>query len=114
MCEKLTWRWLFCFIVALQTKRTFYKHRDNNMFPTFSYSLGLALTQLPFSLIEALLYSVCVYFITNLSLTAADFFIFALIAWSASNCLAGLYRLVAYVSPTSKLLVFKFRMKKNN
>lgn len=51
------------------TKRVFYKHRDNNFFPSWSYVCGMALVQVPQSTLEALLYTVTVYFLANLTRT---------------------------------------------
>ena len=47
----------------------FYKHRDNNFFPAWSYVWGMVLVQLPQSTLEAVVYSVTVYFLTNLTRT---------------------------------------------
>ncbi|GAB4819215.1 hypothetical protein N2152v2_006261 [Parachlorella kessleri] len=86
--------------LVFSTKRVFYKHRDNNFFPAWSYVCGMVLVQLPQSTMESIVYSVTVYFLANLTRTASNFFIFLLITWTASNCLAGLVRLVAYCSST--------------
>ncbi|PUZ67481.1 hypothetical protein GQ55_3G438700 [Panicum hallii var. hallii] len=47
---------------------TFYKHRDQRFFRTSSYVFAHCVTNLPQAFIEALLYSVCVYFLAGLTM----------------------------------------------
>ena len=82
------------------TKRVFYKHRDNHFFPSWSYVVSLAISQVPASTAESILYALVVYFISGLTRTVSCFFIFLLVTWSASNSLASLFRLIAYFTPS--------------
>lgn len=84
---------------VFNTKGVFYKHRDNHFFPSWSYAVALAVSQLPSSTSESILYTLTVYFISGLTREASNFFIFLLITWSCSNALAGVFRLLAYVTP---------------
>ena len=84
---------------VFNTKRVFYKHRDNRFFPTWSYVVGLMLAQVLPSTIESLLFTLVVYFISGLTKSASCFFIFMLVTWSSSNCVAGMFRLIAYITP---------------
>ncbi|KDD76344.1 ABC-2 type transporter, partial [Helicosporidium sp. ATCC 50920] len=86
--------------LVFSTKRVFFKHRDAKFFSASSYVAGLVLTQVPSSTIESIAFAVIVYFMVNFYRAAGTFFIYLLVAWSASNCLAGLFRLVAYFVPT--------------
>jgi len=54
---------------VLFLRRVFYKQRDANYFGSMSYALGLLLTQVPQSTLEAVLFSVIVYFLSNLTRT---------------------------------------------
>ena len=56
----------------LQIERlpTFFKHRDNNFFPTWAFVIPTSLTRLPASLLEATVYTVIVYFAAPLSIDA--------------------------------------------
>jgi ABC-type multidrug transport system ATPase subunit len=85
------------------TKRVFYKQRDNYFYPSWSYSVSLLFSQVLPSTAESLLYSLVVYWISGLTRTASNFFIFWVIIWSTSNCLAGLFRLIAYMVPSMVL-----------
>ena len=84
---------------VFNTKGVFYKHRDNHFFPSWSYSVAHAISQVPSSTAESILYSLSVYWISGLTRSAGNFFIFLLITWSCSNSLAGVFRLLAYVTP---------------
>ena len=85
---------------VFNTKRVFYKQRDNHFFPSWSYVVGLLLAQVLPSTVESVLFTLVVYFISGLTRSAANFFIFMLVAWSSSNCLAGMFRLIAYFTPS--------------
>ena len=84
---------------VFNTKRVFYKQRDNHFFPSWAYVVGLLLAQVVPSTLESVLFAVVVYFISGLTRTVSRFFIYLLVTWSSSNCLAGLFRLIAYVAP---------------
>lgn len=81
-------------------KRIFYKQRDNNFYPPAAFSVGLTVTQIPQSFLEAVIFSLSLYWIAGLTRTAENFFIYFLVCFSASNCLAALFRLYAYGSKT--------------
>jgi ABC-type multidrug transport system ATPase subunit len=82
------------------TKRIFYKQRDNHFYPSWSYVISLLLSQVPPSTAESILFSLVLYWISGLTRTASNFFIYWLVVWSASNCLAGMFRLIAYLVPS--------------
>ncbi|KAL4527487.1 hypothetical protein Ndes2526B_g08823 [Nannochloris sp. 'desiccata'] len=82
------------------TKRVFYKQRDNHFYPPWSYSISLLLSQVLPSTAESILFSLVLYWISGMTRTASNFFIFWLVIWSASNCLAGMFRLIAYLAPS--------------
>lgn len=84
---------------VFNTKAVFYKHRDNKFFPSWAYAVAHLVAQVPSSTAESVLFSITVYWISGLYRSAGNFFIFLLITWSCSNCLAGLFRLLAYMSP---------------
>lgn len=85
---------------VFMTKRCFYKQRDNKMFPSFAYVMAQLITQMPQSTIEAVVFSLLVYWISGLTREATRFFVYLLLTWSSSNCLAGLFRLIGSVMPS--------------
>ena len=84
---------------VFNTKGVFYKHRDNHFFPPYAFSVSHAISQVPSSTAESILYSICVYWISGMTRTAGNFFIFLLITWSCSNSFASIFRFMAYVTP---------------
>lgn len=82
------------------TKDVFFKQRDANMYPPWTYVISLLLAQVPSATVESILFSVVLYFISGLTRTAANFFTFLLVAWSSANSLAGVFRLIAYIAPS--------------
>jgi len=85
---------------VFETKRVFYKQRDNHFFPTWSYVVSLVFAQVPASTFESILFSIVIYFISGLTRTPGNFFTFLAIIWSASNCFAALVRMIAFFVPT--------------
>lgn len=85
---------------VFSTKAVFYKQRDNRFFPSWSYSLVHLVAHIPASLAETLLFSASLYWIAGLENSAGNFFIFYVVTWSCSNCLAGIFRFIAYISNT--------------
>ena len=61
--------------MALQIQRlpTFFKHRDNNFFPTWTYILPISITRIPASLLEATIFTVVTYFAVPLSIDAGRY-----------------------------------------
>ena len=84
---------------VFNTKNVFYKHRENKFFPPWAFALANLVAQLPSSTAESILFSLTVYWISGLTRTAGQFFVFLLVTWSCSNTLAGVFRLLAYTTP---------------
>ena len=55
---------------------TFYKHRRMQFFPAWAYTVPGAILRIPFSLVDATIFTLIVYFPTGLAPTASRFFIF--------------------------------------
>lgn len=85
---------------AFLSKSTFYKQRDNHLFPAWNYSVAQVIMQMPQSTMESVVFSLVVYWISGLTRTASNFFIYLLVTWSSSNCLAGLFRMIGYSGST--------------
>ena len=84
---------------VFNTKNVFYKHRENKFFPPWAFALANLVSQVPSSTAESILFSVTTYWISGLTRTAGQFFVFLLVTWSCSNCLAGVFRLLAFTTP---------------
>ena len=55
---------------------TFYKHRRMQFFPAWAFTVPGAILRIPFSLVDATIYTLIVYFPTGLAPTPGRFFIF--------------------------------------
>jgi ABC-type multidrug transport system ATPase subunit/ABC-type multidrug transport system permease subunit len=86
--------------MVFETKRVFFKQRDNNFYPAWSYSSGMTITQIPQSFMESVLFAVVVYWIAGLTSSASNFFIYWFVCFSSSNCFAALFRCFAYGAPS--------------
>ncbi|KAI3428353.1 hypothetical protein D9Q98_006733 [Chlorella vulgaris] len=86
--------------LVFANKRVFYKHRDNNFFPPAAYVGSFVLTQIPQSVIECIIYSLGVYWISGLTRTAGNYFVFVVVTFSISNAMASFYRLIAFTVPS--------------
>ena len=56
--------------MQIQRLPTFFKHRDNNFFPTWTYILPISITRIPASLLEATIFTLVSYFAVPLSIDA--------------------------------------------
>lgn len=54
--------------ITLAHKSVFHKHLYNQFFPSLSYAWAMAITQMPFSLAEATIYTLTTYLMAGLSL----------------------------------------------
>jgi hypothetical protein len=85
---------------AQLAKPVFLKQRDNQLFPSWAFALTQVITQLPQSTVESIVWSSIVYWIVGLTPTASCFFVYLLVVWSASNCMASLFRLFGFAGKT--------------
>jgi ABC-2 type transporter len=58
--------------ITVERKAVFYKQRDNNFFPAWSYALPLMLMDLPILFLEVLPYCILVYWIAGFAATAGQ------------------------------------------
>ena len=86
--------------IVFATKRVFYKHRDARLFPPGALAAANTLQALPIGAVEAILYACVVYFFAGLTVEAGRFFMFMALIFSASACMGGVFRLLAYAAPS--------------
>ncbi|KAK2076776.1 hypothetical protein QBZ16_005002 [Prototheca wickerhamii] len=85
--------------IVFATKRVFFKHRDDRLFPSWAYVLSFLLTQLVPSTLETIMFCVPAYFLVDFYRSAGRFFTFLFIAWSGSNAQASMVRLLGFCTP---------------
>jgi ABC-type multidrug transport system ATPase subunit len=86
--------------IVFATKRVFYKHRDARLFPPGALAAANTLQALPIGVVEAVFFSCVVYFFAGLTVEAGRFFMFMALIFSASACMGGVFRLLAYAAPS--------------
>lgn len=89
--------------IVSTTKRAFFKHRDDRLFPSWAYVTSFVLTQLVPSTMESILFCIPTYFLVDFYRSPGRFFTFLLIAWSGSNAQGAFIRLIAYCTPDSTI-----------
>ncbi|GAX74480.1 hypothetical protein CEUSTIGMA_g1929.t1 [Chlamydomonas eustigma] len=78
----------------------FFKQRSMQMFPAWAFSFPAAVLRLPFSLVDATLFTLIIYFPTGLAPSAGRFFIFWGFHILFSQCAVGMFRFISAVGRT--------------
>ncbi|XP_071737932.1 ABC transporter G family member 31-like [Rutidosis leptorrhynchoides] len=76
----------------------FYKQRDNNFYPAWAWSLSSWILRVPYSLVEAVVWSIIVYYSVGLSPNPARFFRFMFVLFAIHQMALGLFRTLAAVA----------------
>ncbi|GIL42549.1 hypothetical protein Vafri_515 [Volvox africanus] len=85
--------------VTMATRGVWFKHRAAYFYPPWCHAVGANLAQAPASMIDALVYSIIIYFMVGFHTSAGQFFLFYLVMASFSICCNVLFRLIAYCAP---------------
>ena len=72
----------------------FFKQRSMQLYPAWAFTLPAAVMRLPFSLLDATLFSVIMYFPTGLALTPGRFFVFWVFHILFSQCGVTMFRFI--------------------
>ncbi|KAK9861391.1 hypothetical protein WJX84_002559, partial [Apatococcus fuscideae] len=78
----------------------FYKQRDDLFYPAIAGVLPTTLLRIPYSIVESLVFTGIVYYVTGLEPTASRFLIFWLILLLIHQMSVGLFRLAGWVGRT--------------
>ncbi|KAK9998376.1 hypothetical protein SO802_017979 [Lithocarpus litseifolius] len=76
----------------------FYKQRDNFFHPAWAWSISSWILRVPYSIIEAVVWSCVVYFTVGFAPGAGRFFRYMLILFSIHQMALGLFRMMASIS----------------
>jgi hypothetical protein len=85
------------------TRRVFFKHRDNLFFRSFTYVVSMTVTQIPVTILETFLYTIPVFFLANLYPSAESYFTLWLICFITSCALGSTFRSIAAFSKVTHL-----------
>ncbi|KAJ9565282.1 hypothetical protein OSB04_001248 [Centaurea solstitialis] len=76
----------------------FYKQRDNNFYPAWAWSISSWILRVPYSAVEAVVWSVIVYYSVGFSPSAGRFFRYVFVLFSMHQMALGLFRTLAAVA----------------
>mmetsp|Transcript_4643 Transcript_4643/g.13342 ORF Transcript_4643/g.13342 Transcript_4643/m.13342 type:complete len:1521 (-) Transcript_4643:659-5221(-) len=86
--------------VTLQQKSVFYKQRGNNFFQPSIWAVSMAVTQVPWALVECVIYSLIVYFFVDFFHGPGYFFCFFMLCILGILVMSSFFRLLAAVAPS--------------
>ncbi|KAJ1956832.1 ATP-binding cassette transporter snq2, partial [Linderina pennispora] len=84
---------------AVASREVVYKHKSFAMYHPAALSLAQTIVDIPFMVVQILVFSCILYWATGLSRTAGQFFAFMLFLLAGCLCLTGFFRLIGNVSP---------------
>nr|XP_043635485.1 ABC transporter G family member 31 [Erigeron canadensis] len=76
----------------------FYKQRDNNFYPAWAWSVSSWILRVPYSFIEAVVWSLIVYYSVGFSPSVGRFFRYVFVLFSIHQMALGLFRTLAAVA----------------
>ncbi|KAJ1649609.1 ATP-binding cassette transporter snq2, partial [Coemansia sp. RSA 25] len=84
---------------AITGREVVYKHKSFAMYHPAALSFAQTVVDIPFMILQIIVFSCILYFATGLERTAAQFFVFMLYLFVGCLCLTAFFRLVGNVSP---------------
>ncbi|KAI3806303.1 hypothetical protein L1987_22202 [Smallanthus sonchifolius] len=76
----------------------FYKQRDNNFYPAWAWSVSSWILRVPYSFVEASVWSIIVYYSVGFSPSMGRFFRYVFVLFSIHQMALGLFRTLAAVA----------------
>ncbi|RYQ99046.1 hypothetical protein Ahy_B07g086895 [Arachis hypogaea] len=76
----------------------FYKQRDNLFYPAWAWSLSSWILRVPYSVIEALIWSAVVYYTVGFAPSAGRFFRYMILLFTVHQMALGLFRMMASIA----------------
>ncbi|KAJ1956133.1 ATP-binding cassette transporter snq2, partial [Dipsacomyces acuminosporus] len=84
---------------SITGREVVYKHKSFAMYHPAALSLAQTVVDLPFMILQIVVFSCILYWATGLERTAGHFFTFVLYLWVGCMCLTAFFRLIGNVSP---------------
>ena len=76
------------------------RHRDYAFYRPSAVSIARVMTDLPLIIVQVIIFSILMYFLTDLYSDVSRFFIYVLFVYVTTICITALYRMLASLSPT--------------
>ncbi|KAJ2356592.1 ATP-binding cassette transporter snq2, partial [Coemansia sp. RSA 2611] len=84
---------------SITGREVVYKHKSFAMYHPAALSFAQTVVDIPFMVLQIILFSCILYFATGLERTAAQFFVFMLYLFLGCLCLTAFFRLIGNISP---------------
>ncbi|GIL61720.1 hypothetical protein Vafri_16118 [Volvox africanus] len=85
--------------VTMELKKVWFKHRAAGFYPAYAQGMAMALSQLPLSVLESVIFSLIMYFMVNFYRQPGYFFTFMIIMTTCSMSVSSLFRYMACICP---------------
>ncbi|XP_030447307.1 ABC transporter G family member 31 [Syzygium oleosum] len=84
--------------ITISRLPVFYKQRDNFFYPAWAWSISSWILRVPYSIIEAVVWSCVVYYTVGFAPGAGRFFRFMLLLFAVHQMALGLFRMMASIA----------------
>ncbi|KAI1172775.1 ABC-2 type transporter-domain-containing protein [Nemania sp. FL0916] len=95
----LGWLQLTELVKAVSGRAVAARHKDYAFYRPSAVSLARVITDFPVLLVQVVIFSLIMYFMTNLDLDVSKFWIYLLIVYINTTLMTALYRMFASISP---------------
>lgn len=75
------------------------RHKEYAFYRPSAVSIARVLVDFPVLLVEVIIFSILMYFMTGLDVNVSKFFIYVLFVYTTTICITALYRMFAAISP---------------
>ncbi|KAI9266969.1 ABC-2 type transporter-domain-containing protein [Sporodiniella umbellata] len=83
----------------MQGRRILQKHKHFALYHPSAFYIAQVIIDVPLAIVQNVIFTLCIYFMMGLSLTAGRFFTFLLIMIVSSMCMNGFFRFYGAISP---------------
>ena len=81
---------------AAEGKSVVFKQQDAGFFSAGQYVWSVIICNLPLSIVESVIFSIIIYFLTHFTYDAGRFFFFLLVVWMTNVALSVVFRCITY------------------
>lgn len=95
----LGWLQLTELMKAVSGRVIIARHKEYAFYRPSAVSIARVLVDFPVLLVQVIIFSIIMYFMTGLDVSVSMFFIYALFVYTTTICMTALYRMFAAISP---------------
>ncbi len=95
----LGWLQLTELMKAVSGRVVVARHKEYAFYRPSAVSIARVITDLPLLIVQVIIFTIIMYFMTNFALDVSKYFIYALFVYTNTICITALYRMFAALSP---------------